>query len=277
MSCKHKCKCKKKPVLVLVRYGDYPLEQVYEYPDYKFEYMSIDLNDPVFPELVKKRLKCMCKKYGCKPDVVSAIFNLTAELRLAQCLQFMTRFYTSNMDNSSLRQSLGDQLQSFYVKMREEWYMPRADWFFDLGYPNVEIPENLNDSIMAQIVLATQYGATITKETGPWPNPEETLRVAAGLDVPFVNGINIVSGVLANPEFKGASFIDIKNSSKIRLLNGSMVNGATRMIPGEMSDKNLIFAEIAGYKVDYDGTLRSRRVGVALESFAYNQTRNPGP
>ena len=277
MSCKHKCKCKKQPVLVIMRYGDELLPWHPEHADYEFEYMTVDLNDPGFPELVKKRLKCMCKKYGCKPDVVSAIFNLTAELRLAQCVLFIRRFYTSSMDNLALRRTLGAQLQSFYVRRGKERYAPTIDSFSDLGYKYVATPEHLKDPIMAQMFVAVQPGSKIKYGTGP-DEQEETLRVDAGLgNFPFVNDMNIVSPCLESQAFKGAKFIDIDSDSKIRLPDGIMVNAATQKILGTPNEKNRIFAAIAGYTVDTHGTLRSRRVDLALESFAYNQTRNPVP
>ena len=189
MSCKHKCKCKKQPVLVLARLEDNNYQDFLDaltsdqLERFTFEFMDINPYQSGWADLVQKRLKCMCKKYGCKPDLVSAIFNYTTEFILAKNSLWFKKLYSTAFYSQQLEQMYpGRRFKRFRIEVDNKLFLPELSWndsqrlsyvvkakeakgvtvkiYDDLFYSNSLVARQINSKLIEQIEDPTQTFVT---------------------------------------------------------------------------------------------------------------------
>jgi hypothetical protein len=290
MSCKHKCKCKKQPVLVLARSGDNNYQEFLDALTSEikelntFEFMDINLDTSGWVDLVQKRLKCMCKKYGCKPDLVSAIFNYTAEFQLANSAWWFRKIYSTAFYSQQLEQMyVRDQFKRFRIEVDKEIYAPDMVWNGNKGLSYVlkakeaseakgSTGERYADPLYNNSFMARQNGSTIIDEIG---EPDETLVTEYDREIDFAKydqttvSDQFVDQILAGraqcwfPTLEALNEIEIiQGAERIRAFAG---NG--KYSGSSMYVKNILFVNGKGYVLDSANTLVNSRFQIAARSF----------
>ena len=284
MSCKHKCKCKKQPVLVLARPGDNNYQEFYDplpsaiLERYTFEFMEINPDNNGWADLVQKRLKCMCKKYGCKPDLVSAIFNYTAEFILAKNARWFRNFYSTAFYSQQLEQMYErNQFKQFRIEVDKEIYLPDLSWNSSQELSYVVNPETIlggsnNDSLYVNSFMARQNGSTIIDEIG---EPDETLVTEYDEEIDFAKYAGTtVSDQFVDQILAGGAqirFNDPEALNEIEIIQGAerirAFAGNGKYSGSSMYVKNILFAKGRGYGLDSANTLVNKKLWIAATSF----------
>jgi hypothetical protein len=73
----------------------------------RFNFLKVNTEDDNWIDLVKTRLKCLCKKYGRKASIISTIFVSDKELKLSVLKPYFRRIYLTGSTDTILVNTFG--------------------------------------------------------------------------------------------------------------------------------------------------------------------------
>jgi hypothetical protein len=291
MSCKQKCKCKKS-VLVVARMGDTDFSQFLDQLNfnarkkYAYSLLNVDYNRDGWVDTVQKKLKCMCKKYGCKPDIVSALYNTDAEMQLARLSCNFCKIYSSASTTDALNLLFPENRLDFMINVggsergrrwvaanngplyqgfnADEVFVPQRDArsrFGDSTYVD-DLVDKMADDVMIVNVIGVERKRFVTSVEG--------LEVSdlAGADLADLSISQLVAQ--GNP----IRVVDAdSNAILITASSGEMVEAqlATDVMPAEWSqgEKKEFLLKVGGLNIGLNRLIFHARLELISNSFNY--------
>ena len=292
MSCKQKCKCKKS-VLVVARIGDNDFSQFLDQLDpkvrrcYVFVLLNVDYLRDEWVDTVQKKLKCMCKKYGCKPDIVSALYNTDAEMQLARLSCNFCKIYSSASTTDALRLVFGEQRFDFMIRLwsttsGKRWVAADNGILYDkyeadeVYVPQGGLPTGRDSTYVDDVASKAAEGVMLVDKPSPEPGRRRLVTSVEGIGFSDLVGGELSDLGVAQLVDKGNRVRMLNQDSSNEILitapSGEAVyaNLATDAIKWENPEaKNKILLAVGGTTIGLNGDISQGRLVLIGSSLRY--------
>lgn len=112
----------------------------------RLNFLKVNTEDDQWIDLVKTRLKCLCKKYGRKASIISTIFVSDNELKLAVLRPYFKKIYLTGSTESILVETFGNDYACPLPIARGDSVAIRSNNYYRISGKSISILGNTDSN-----------------------------------------------------------------------------------------------------------------------------------